>query len=415
VSGSVSVAEADVLTGHPVSFTAHAHQAFSGTVATFDDTFTANVPGDFVATIDWGDGTTTAGTVSGGSGSFTVSGAHTYISPGQDTVTVLLADDAPGTATATASSVVNVAARSAKNDFNGDRTSDLLFQETGGSDGGGHLTGTPQIWLMNNTSVTAQVTLPNPGATWSIVGTGDFNNDGDDDILFNDAATGNVQIWEMNGTSVASMIPLPFPGANWVPLGIGDFNGDGTADILWRNSVSGEVDTWFINNGHMVGGTGAGFAGSQWQMVGLGDFNGDGTTDVLWRNKNTGAVESWMIHNGLLVGGGGVGTASSAWVPAGTGDFNGDGTTDVLWRNTNTGEVDDWLMTNGHISGGTAFGFAPAGTTVVGTGDYNADGKADILLQAADGTPTIWTSNGSAVTATTSFPTPGQNWRLNAG
>jgi hypothetical protein len=122
-----------------------------------------------------------------------------------------------------------------------------------------------------------------------------------------------------------------------------------------------------------------------------------------------------MIHNGLLVGGGGVGTASSAWVPAGTGDFNGDGTTDVLWRNTNTGEVDDWLMTNGHISGGTAFGFAPAGTTVVGTGDYNADGKADILLQAADGTPTIWTSNGSAVTATTSFPTPGQNWRLNAG
>jgi len=72
-------------------------------------------------------------------------------------------------------------------------------------------------------------------------------------------------------------------------------------------------------------------------------------------------------------------------------------------------------MTNGHISGGTAFGFVPASTTVVGTGDYNADGKADILLQAADGTPTIWTTNGNAVTAMTSFATPGANWHAKTG
>jgi hypothetical protein len=121
------------------------------------------------------------------------------------------------------------------------------------------------------------------------------------------------------------------------------------------------------------------------------------------------------MTNGMPLGGGGVGIASTAWVPAGTGDLNGDGTADMLWRNVNTGEVDDWLMTNGHISGGTAIGFVPAGTTVMGTGDYNGDGKADILLQAADGTPTIWTMNGNTVTATTTLATPGQNWRANTG
>jgi hypothetical protein len=150
-------------------------------------------------------------------------------------------------------------------------------------------------------------------------------------------------------------------------------------------------------------------------MVGLGDFNGDGTTDILWRNTQTGGVESWIMTNGMPLGGGGVGIASTAWVPAGTGDLNGDGTADMLWRNINTGEVDDWLMTNGHISGSAALGFVPSTTTVVGTGDFNGDGKADIALQAADGTPTIWTMNGNTVAGTTSFTTPGQNWRLNTG
>jgi glucose/arabinose dehydrogenase len=299
----------------------------------------------------------------------------------------------------------------ARNDFNGDQRADILFQATAANP----QAGTPQIWTIASTSVISQATLPNPGASWTIVGTGDFNKDGDADLLFRNTVTGSVQLWEMNGTSVASMISLPFPGANWTPLGVGDFNDDGTADILWRNSATGGVDTWFINNGQMAGGTGAGIAASQWQMVGIGDFNGDGTADVLWRNTNTGAVESWLMANGHLIGGGGVGTASTAWVPAGVGDFNGDGTTDMLWRNVNTGEVDDWLMSNGHISGGNALGFVSATTTVVGTGDYNADFKADILLQAADGTPTIWTMNGSAVTATTTLASPGQTWRANTG
>ena len=40
--------------------------------------------GDFTATINWGDGTTTAGTVIGSNGSFTVAGGHTYADEGSD-------------------------------------------------------------------------------------------------------------------------------------------------------------------------------------------------------------------------------------------------------------------------------------------------------------------------------------------
>jgi hypothetical protein len=58
---------------------ATAGQPFSGAVATFTDVIPGAVLGDFTATIDWGDGTTSAGTITANAdGSFTVSGTHTY-------------------------------------------------------------------------------------------------------------------------------------------------------------------------------------------------------------------------------------------------------------------------------------------------------------------------------------------------
>jgi hypothetical protein len=108
LSGTVAAAEADVLSAHPLRFTANTGQAFSGKIATFTDRDRSNVASDFSATINWGDGTTTAGTVSGGSGTFTVSGNHTYTTAGTDTVTVTLSEDAPGAATATAHSTGSV-------------------------------------------------------------------------------------------------------------------------------------------------------------------------------------------------------------------------------------------------------------------------------------------------------------------
>src|SRR5206468_9788128 len=47
-------------------------------VATFSDPGSSDPASDFTASIDWGDGTTTAGTISGSSGDFTVTGSHTY-------------------------------------------------------------------------------------------------------------------------------------------------------------------------------------------------------------------------------------------------------------------------------------------------------------------------------------------------
>ena len=97
-AGTVASAEADVLTAHAATITGTAGQALNNvTVATFTDTNTANAAGDFAAAIKWGDGTTSAGTVSGSKGNFTVTGSHTYAAAGTNAVAVTLTDDAPGT------------------------------------------------------------------------------------------------------------------------------------------------------------------------------------------------------------------------------------------------------------------------------------------------------------------------------
>jgi hypothetical protein len=111
----------------------------------------------------------------------------------------------------------------------------------------------------------------------------------------------------------------------------------------------------------------------------------------------------------------GIGNIGTVWKPVGTGDFNGDGKSDLLLFNPTNGNVAVWEMNGPTVVVDGGIGNAGVGMTPIGTGDYNGDGKSDILFQKSDGTPMIWTMNGTTVTATTTLTTPGQNWHANTG
>lgn len=102
---TVVVNDSDFLTAHGATLIAPAGQPQTNvTVATFSDTDLAALAGEFLATIDWGDGTSSAGTIAGSNGSFAVKGSHTYAAIGNDTITVTVEEPAPATAVATATS-----------------------------------------------------------------------------------------------------------------------------------------------------------------------------------------------------------------------------------------------------------------------------------------------------------------------
>jgi hypothetical protein len=403
-SGNVAVAEGDVLTAHGTSIAANAHQVFSGTVATFTDGNTANVASDFTAAVDWGDGTTTAGTVSGGGGSFTVNGAHTYTAAGNDTVKVTLTDDAPGTATATATTAATVSRGSAvAYDFNGDGKSDLLFQNTNA---------TPQIWLMNGTSVVSMTTLPQPPSAWKIVTAADFNGDGNADILWINTNTNQPAIWEMNGTSIVSAVGLTAPPPSWHIAGAGDLFGSGDAAIIWQNS-DGTPSVWQMNGTSLVSAVTLPNPGPAWKIVATGDFNGDGKTDLLWDNTVTGQPSIWEMNGDSIVSAVGLTPQPANMQIVGTGDFNGDGDADVLWINTATNAPTIWLMNGTSVSSMTTLAAPPPSWRLVGTSDINGDGKADLLWQNSDGTVTAWEMNGTSIAAAVAVGNPGVPWILN--
>jgi serralysin len=235
-------------------------------------------------------------------------------------------------------------------DFNGDGTADVLWRNNN--------SGVVESWLLANGKIGGGTGVSMAASVWQAAGGGDFDGDGTTDVLWRNIATGEVDTWLISNGHVSGGTAIGTASSAWQALGTGDVNGDGTTDVLWRNSTTGEVDAWLINNGHVTGITSIGSATGAWQGLGTGDVDGNGTADVLWLNTSTGEVDGWLMSNGQVSGATVIGTMASTWQFESTGDFNGDGTTDILWRNTATGQVSAWLIGNGHIIGGGAIGTA---------------------------------------------------------
>ena len=103
-SGALTVSDAPLtLSGNGLGATAGT--AFSGQVAMLTDASASAPSSDFTATIDWGDGSSSAGTVAGG-GPFSVVGSHTYNAPGNYSVKITVNDDGGSQKSATVSLTV---------------------------------------------------------------------------------------------------------------------------------------------------------------------------------------------------------------------------------------------------------------------------------------------------------------------
>ena len=177
-------------------------------------------------------------------------------------------------------------------DFNGDGLSDVLWRDANGD---------VDIWNANPGSFPASFAaqpVSYVSTDWQIAGVGDFNGSGVDGILWRDA-NGDVTTWnalQSSPESFANEGGLTYNvTTDWQVAGVGDFNGDGQSDILWRDT-NGDVDIWTANPGSSPASFKAQpvtYVSTDWQIKGVGDYNGDGKADILWQNVNTGDVTVW--------------------------------------------------------------------------------------------------------------------------
>ena len=81
------------ITATGTSFSPTEGTSFSGDVASFSNSDLNATAGEYTATIDWGDGESSSGTITGPTGGpFTVAGTHTYAEEGTSPVTVTITD-----------------------------------------------------------------------------------------------------------------------------------------------------------------------------------------------------------------------------------------------------------------------------------------------------------------------------------
>ena len=376
--------------------------------------------GSYTATLTLGSGSTSF-TISAGSlpvGNDTLTGTYT-----PDSGSSSIYNSATGSVPVTVSHAIgscttpnpnpnpNPESFAAQGDFNGDCKSDILWQN---GPSGGDL----NEWLMNGTTATSSGSPGSAGSPpWFIQGIGDFNGNGQADVLWQNATTGEVYIWLIKGTSVTSSGSLGAVASEWNIVGVGDFDGDGKADILWKNSSTGQVYIWLMNGTTVASGGSPGTVASDWKVAGIGDFDGNGKADILWQNSSTGQIYIFLMNGTTVASGGSPGsvTPSSGWAIQGVGDFDANGKSDILWQNTTSGQVDIWLMNGTTVTRDGSPGTVASGWKIAGVGDYDGDGKTDILWQnSTSGQVYIWLMNGTAVTSGGSpgSVAPSSGWQI---
>jgi predicted nucleotidyltransferase len=249
-----------------------------------------------------------------------------------------------------------------------------------------------------NTDLTTEVAFDPPfvdivagltGVASSSAAWGDYDNDGDLDILLtgDEGSGSNIsRVYRNDGGSfvdiVAGLTGVASSSAAW-----GDYDNDGDLDILLTGwGASGYISRVYRNDGGSFVDIVAGLPDVDFSSVAWGDYDNDGDLDILLTGYNGSEYISCVYRNddGTFtdIGAGltGVSQSSVAW-----GDYDNDGDLDILL----TGDGGDTPVSHVYRNDNGTFTDIGAGLTgvfqsSVAWGDYDNDGDLDILLTGSD-------------------------------
>ena len=231
---------------------------------------------------------------------------------------------------------------------------------------------------------------------------GDFDGDGDDDLLAINPVNGwhHTMSWTGSGWqwiegNGSGQIGLWFtnPTDHYVA---GDFDGDGKDELLainpangWHHTIRYTGGAWQWISGGGTGQIGLWFINTPDHYL-TGDFDGDGKDELLALNPSNGwhHTMSFMGTTWQWLGGGGTGQIAlwfldpDDWYQ--TGDYDGDGKDELLalnpngWHHTMRLSGTAWQWFQGGGSGQIGLWFVNAPDRYV-SGDFDGDGAANLL------------------------------------
>ena len=174
-------------------------------------------------------------------------------------------------------------------DFNRDGQLDLFLNSES--------TAENEIWLMSLVDRIERIPVITGSPAFKIAGTGDFNGDGFEDILWRDPARNSNVAWFMDGTAFSGSVGWLTTRSqfSWNIAATGDFNNDGNPDIVWRDRFDGSNTVWLMNGLDLLQSVEIKAQPDlSSQLAGTGSFNLLGNTDLIWRHSN-GDNTIWLM------------------------------------------------------------------------------------------------------------------------
>ncbi len=274
-------------------------------------------------------------------------------------------------------------------DYDGDGDLDVLL--TGRNASG---QGISQVYRNNGDNTFTDINAGLAGVSFSSVAWGDYDGDGDLDILLTgfSASSRISQVYRNDGGDNFTAISAGLEGVSFSSVAWGDYDGDGDLDILLTGqAASGRISRVYRNNGdNTFEDINAGLEGVGFSSVAWGDYDGDGDLDILLSGQNSsGQIISRVYRNNgdntfedINAGLEGVYYGSAAW-----GDYDGDGDLDILLTGFNASlQLISRVYRNNGDETFTAINAGLEGVYVSSAawGDYDGDGDLDILLTGSN-------------------------------